>query len=291
MTFGRPAMISRGSNGAVPLPMAVDDELFLVESSSEPTQPTHQPSIMAFFAKTLELYEIMNEVLLSLYKPVSEDGSGESSDFLFNDGVGERGRTIFDLDRSLTRWASDLPAHLRGSPSVGADNPVFDRQRIVLHARFASLKLGRFQYSELSDDRFLHVRILLFRPTLSKYCAMRDDENSHSFIPISDSFPHRVALQCSVICVRVAQESIQLIYDNVPADGTGGPLPAWWYNILCQYLPRGLSFVVGVSLIWWLRCVHCRNCPHCRSFMPFDCLRTHRGVAYTFLELCPRGSS
>lgn len=79
--------------------------------------------------------------------------------------------------------------------------------------------------------------MLLFRPTLSRVCAVRDNTTTHSLISIDDSFPHRVSLQCSIICVRVAQESIGLIYNNVPADGTGGPLPAWWYNILCSFFP------------------------------------------------------
>lgn len=77
--------------------------------------------------------------------------------------------------------------------------------------------------------------MLLFRPTLSKYCAVRDNATTDPLISANDSFPHRVALQCSIICVKAAQESIQLIYNNVPADGTGGPLPAWWYNILCSF--------------------------------------------------------
>jgi hypothetical protein len=68
----------------------------------------------------------------------------------------------------------------------------------------------------------------------AKYCAARDNLTTHSMISINDSFPRRVALQCSVICVKVAQESIELIYTHVPSDGTGGPLPAWWYNILCK---------------------------------------------------------
>lgn len=86
--------------------------------------------------------------------------------------------------------------------------------------------------------------MLLFRPILSKYSSMRDNPTVLSPISINDSFPHRVALQCSIICVRVAQESIELIYNNVPADGTGGPLPAWWYNILCEsLLSRGSSLV------------------------------------------------
>jgi hypothetical protein len=79
--------------------------------------------------------------------------------------------------------------------------------------------------------------MLLFRPTLSKYCAVRDNTTTDQLISTNDSFPHRVALQCSIICVKSAQESIGLIYNNVPADGTGGPLPAWWYNILCSYNP------------------------------------------------------
>jgi hypothetical protein len=87
----------------------------------------------------------------------------------------------------------------------------------------------------MNDCRFLHVRILLFRPTLSRYCTVRENATDNPLIPVGDSLPHRVALQSSIICVKAAQESIQLIYDNVPADGTGGPLPAWWYNILCTY--------------------------------------------------------
>lgn len=84
----------------------------------------------------------------------------------------------------------------------------------------------------------MHVRILLFRPVLSRYCAMRESLASiNSPTATSASLGYRVALQCSVICVLAAQESIEMIYNNVPADGTGGPLPAWWYNILCVFFP------------------------------------------------------
>lgn len=76
--------------------------------------------------------------------------------------------------------------------------------------------------------------MLLFRPVLSKYCTAREIAVTDPLISLVDSFPHRVALQCSVICVKVAQEVIDLIRDNIPADGSSGPLPAWWYNILCE---------------------------------------------------------
>lgn len=138
MTFGRPAMISRVSSGAVPLPVTVDDEFISAETASEPSQPGDQPSIMGFYAKSLELYEIMNDVLLSLYKPVPEDHTDEPHDFYFNSVVSEGERTIFDLDRSLTRWTRGLPPHLRGGSSLLSSNPIFCRQGIVLHARFVN---------------------------------------------------------------------------------------------------------------------------------------------------------
>ncbi|KAJ5552045.1 hypothetical protein N7461_006743 [Penicillium sp. DV-2018c] len=217
MTFGRPAMISKASSGAVRLPAAVDDDYIPLESSKEVSQPSNCPSMMAFYAKSLELYEIMNDVLLTLYNPVSDECSEDVHEFSFDNATGEGERTIFQIDRSLTKWTRSLPPHLRGDSSETSANPIFCRQKIVLRARF------------------LHVRMLLFRSTLSKYCAVRDNTTTGPPMSAYDSFPRRIALQCSVICVKTAQETIELIHNNVPADGTGGPLPAWWYNILYVY--------------------------------------------------------
>lgn len=138
MTFGRPAMISKVSSGAVPLPITVDDKFISTASLAEPTQPAERPSMMVFYAKTLELYEIMNDVLLSLYKAVPDENPDDIHDFYFNKSVSEGERTVFELDRSLTRWSTSLPAHLRADSSVSSqENPIFFRQGIVLHARRA----------------------------------------------------------------------------------------------------------------------------------------------------------
>ena len=129
-------MISKVSSGAVPLPITVDDEFISTSSLAEPTELVERPSMMAFYAKTLELYEIMNDVLLSLYKPVPDETADDIHDFYFNNSAGEGERTIFELDRSLTQWTRSLPVHLRGDSSVSAQaNPIFFRQGIVLHAR------------------------------------------------------------------------------------------------------------------------------------------------------------
>ena len=135
MTFGRPAMVSKISSGAVPLPVKVDDEFIVSSSTAEPSQPVERPSMMTFYIKTLELYEIMNDVLLSLYKPAAEDSPNDIHDFYFNTAVSEGERTVFDLDRSLDRWAQNLPAHLCPGSSSRSDSPIFFRQSVVLQAR------------------------------------------------------------------------------------------------------------------------------------------------------------
>jgi hypothetical protein len=128
-------MVSKVSSGAVPLPLRVDDEFIISNSTAEPSQPEGMPSIMAFYIKTLELYEIMNDVLLSLYKPAAEDSPDDVHDFYFNNAVSEGERTVFDLDRSLNQWARNLPSHLCPGSSSRSDNPIFSRQRVVLQAR------------------------------------------------------------------------------------------------------------------------------------------------------------
>ncbi|RAL01245.1 transcription factor domain-containing protein [Aspergillus ibericus CBS 121593] len=217
MTFGRPAMISKASCGSVPLPANVDEEYIPAVSGSEVTQPANRPSVMAFYAKSLELYEILNDILLSLYSPTTDESPEDIYDFYFDKEANQGERTIFELDRALTKWSRSLPSHLRGESYPGGEYTVFYHQSVVLRARF------------------LHVRMLLFRPILSRYCTSREIGISDPLISFRDSFPQRVALQCSIICVKVAQEVIGLIHGNLPADGSSGPLPAWWYNILYVY--------------------------------------------------------
>lgn len=137
MTFGRPAMISKCSAQAVPLPATIDEEFMNSNSNGgEVRQPADRPSIMAFFAKSVELYEIMNDILLSLYMPsVPEDGAEDMYGFYFSQESKEGERTIFELDRALTKWSRSLPPHLRGSSRDASKNPIFYRQSIVIRAR------------------------------------------------------------------------------------------------------------------------------------------------------------
>lgn len=144
MTFGRPAMISKASYGAVPLPATVDEEYISATSGADVAQPADRPSMMEFYSKSLELYEIMNDVLLSLDKPVSEESVEDIHDFYFNKETSEGERTIFELDRALTRWTRSLPEHLCRTSSPTSENPIFYRQTIVLRARCVPVECPYF---------------------------------------------------------------------------------------------------------------------------------------------------
>jgi hypothetical protein len=135
MTFGRPTMVSKGSGGSVPLPVTIDEETLPSTSGVEVSQPADRPSMMAFLAKSLELYEILNDILLNLYTPAPEECPEDIHDFYFSRESKEGEHAIFDLDRALTKWCRKLPAHLRHSSDDVSRNPVFFRQAIVLRAR------------------------------------------------------------------------------------------------------------------------------------------------------------
>ncbi len=91
--------------------------------------------------------------------------------------------------------------------------------------------------------------MLLFRPIMSRYCTIPNQphptttatSSSNPNPPrslvqsIEDALPQRIALQCSILCVQVAQATVDLIYSNISGDNSIGPLPAWWYNILYVY--------------------------------------------------------
>jgi hypothetical protein len=83
--------------------------------------------------------------------------------------------------------------------------------------------------------RFLHVKILLLRPILSRFVTSPDTEPVDATNVLS-SLPHRIALQCSIVCVKTAKDAIEHIHSRLPADPNDvGALAAWWFNILFIY--------------------------------------------------------
>lgn len=77
--------------------------------------------------------------------------------------------------------------------------------------------------------------MLLFRPILSQFCLPQSNPTEIG-TAIDESLAERMILQCSTLCLRTAHDMIDLIYTNLDIQELRGPLPAWWYSVLCKPL-------------------------------------------------------
>jgi len=139
LTFGRPAMISKALCGSVPLPETTDDEHVRTDRAVGAPRPADIPSMMGFFVKSAELYEILDDILSSLYSlPATEKHPGDIHDYYeFCCTRPSQGRslTVFELDHALSLWSLSLPDHLRGESVAVSTDRLFERQSMVLRAR------------------------------------------------------------------------------------------------------------------------------------------------------------
>ena len=95
-----------------------------------------------------------------------------------------------------------------------------------------------------SNFRYLHVRLLSLRPVLSAFIAL-DSYERDGHPSLENFLSWQVILQCSVNCVKVAQEAISIIdkrRTNVP-----GHLAAWWYNVLFLYISATVLIAARLS--------------------------------------------
>jgi hypothetical protein len=103
------------------LPQIIDDELLTTDPCLSAVQPDDKPSYMAFFVNTLQLYEIMGDILVTLYsieaKKSPDDGltSGQNTPNHFpRADIEERNRnrnlnSVLRLEMSLHSWKKALP--------------------------------------------------------------------------------------------------------------------------------------------------------------------------------------
>ncbi len=109
------------------------DDVPLPVFSSSATD--HETSRIAFFVKTVELYEIVNRTLLTLYQEKGpKKSSNESDQGTTNLELEELCQTI-RLEESLSQWQSGLPAHLAFDTLSAERKEMFQRQTVVLHTR------------------------------------------------------------------------------------------------------------------------------------------------------------
>lgn len=84
--------------------------------------------------------------------------------------------------------------------------------------------------------RFLHVRVLLHRPTILRFCqtmvsASRSfSSGAQNHFKKDENLRSRVNVQSSVICVTTAIDLISSLHDSTTESCDG----AWWYTTFCR---------------------------------------------------------
>ncbi|RBR08995.1 uncharacterized protein FIESC28_10058 [Fusarium coffeatum] len=120
---------------------------------------------------------------------------------------------VVQLDRCISRWEAKLPVHLRWDLLESNKDEIARRQAVILRMRF------------------LHARILLLRPVLSRFCLTQSPIDKRP----DDNLQARVVQQGAMFCVTTAQNMIETLVKHQSVDSTVGLLPAWWYRVYYVY--------------------------------------------------------
>ena len=90
--------------------------------------------------------------------------------------------------------------------------------------------------------RFLHARILLLRPLLTRYCLPQSTEASGHL----DSLQARIVEQSAFLCVDTAKSMISVLLEYQTEDDSIGLLPAWWYRV--YYVYTAATILIAANL-------------------------------------------
>lgn len=127
MIFGRPSTITRGLREVLPLPSMIDDEYLDTQAEPSPVRPDGNHTVVAFFVKSLELFDIVNDIQYELYAERPRASNRDAVGLLVS---------VLRLDSRLVQWAKSLPCHLQyHNPKNQNQSLVPRRQRVVLRAR------------------------------------------------------------------------------------------------------------------------------------------------------------
>ncbi|KAI7849795.1 fungal-specific transcription factor domain-containing protein [Circinella umbellata] len=218
MAYGRPFMIPVTQN--LILPEAIDDELLTSYPDPPAKQPEDKPTRMAFFVHTLQLYEIMGDILTTLYSTGTRRTNEEAS--IVSDEQLRAGNisSVIRLEMALNTWEKALPWFLRlGIYTQDSANSPRNRRSMTDNILLRQNNVLR--------ARYLHTCILLYRPVFAHFFAL---EESNHVVSQDTGLQRSVFLQSSITCVSSAQELVEMIHRNIKE-----LLPAWWYNMFYLY--------------------------------------------------------
>ncbi|KAI8724234.1 Zn(2)-C6 fungal-type domain-containing protein [Fusarium sp. LHS14.1] len=221
LTYGRPLMIHSGvAHSRLLLPSSIDDELLTRSPHSPGAQPMDMPSRVECYIHAIKLQDILGQVLTSFYHQGSEDEgvSGQkAADDSRRKGISNAGlQKLLDVDGQLDEWNRNLPAHLQAD-SYSTENSYLGGSRSKRSTIFC-------RQATVLKARYLYVRLILLRPSLSELCDSAQSGAANS------SMRQSMLIKTGNLCASVAQELVHLITKS--SHSRAHLLPPPWYNVL-----------------------------------------------------------
>ena len=235
MSFGRPLMITSSGGERLRLPEAIDDEYLSVEPGGKRNlQPGNCPSLLESYVQTINLYDILGQVLdreEAKESPTSRTDSNLDT------------QSLLHLDTMIMEWRDSLPSHLQYEPSESTSDDA-ERQEA------ASERPGKRSPPPPADflaqakrlhARFLHVRVLILRPALEHLFEKQRHVQPPTSNIMTNQMPRpRVARVQDIMlssiaaqCVLSANSLVRCLDKHIRSQS----LVAWWYNVGCK-IPR-----------------------------------------------------
>lgn len=265
MTYGRPLTIHPTVSQNCILPRSIDDELLSNVSATLTSHPDHTPSLMECYVQSTKLHMILGEVLATFYYHSSAQGHSRlgttptpptATGMTDRLDSGELQR-LLDLDSKVAAWQMNLPTHLKlrtyedsSVSTQGIDSrkaAIFHRQAVVTHARF------------------LHTRLMMFRPVLSfLFHGSRPINGSEQDSSMETAMLRSMLVKGVDLCTSAARELVDLITGYLGS--TSDVLPPPWYTVyyihcasivllIGRICPQGPFRDEGALVMSWNKCL------------------------------------
>ena len=85
----------------------------------------------------------------------------------------------------------------------------------------------------LIRNRFLHARLVVFRPIVADL-YLKQTLSTQNEPTKEKSLSHHLISRCATLCFDTAHEMIDVLYSNMNLNTATGPVPAWWFGVLCK---------------------------------------------------------
>jgi hypothetical protein len=75
--------------------------------------------------------------------------------------------------------------------------------------------------------------MIVFRPILADL-YLKQTSTSKDPLEVEKGLSYRIVVQCAELCFETAHEMIDTLFSNFDFETVTGPVPAWWFGVLCE---------------------------------------------------------